>query len=201
MTPHDFALLAQAAYDDAPDIGVSKEASCAIVRDVDAGRVIAFPGTDSVADLLTDFNIDSASAPMIGPLHDGFWTAYARIKPAILAAAAGHKIIFVGHSLGAALAEVAAADFVANGNAVEAVYAFAPPRISPRSMVAHILRDTQVNQYRKGNDIVPTVPPLWFHGSMSMVQIGTPAWPFPNLKDHELAGYIAALDNGQATSG
>lgn len=201
MTPYDFALIAQEAYNAAPDIGSADGASAAIVRDVATGRVIAFPGTDSVADLLTDFDVTPDTAPLLGPLHGGFWQAYAKIKADILAAASGHRpVMFVGHSLGAALATIAAADFVANGNAVGGVYAFAPPRIAPGSTVATILRSTPVYQYRKGNDIVPTVPPLWFHGSMCMIEIGQAALPFPNLKDHELAGYIAALNNGQATS-
>lgn len=196
MSPIDFALLAQAAYDDAPDIGSG--ASSAIVRDTEAGRAIAFPGTDSWGDLLTDFTVAPDAAPLLGPVHGGFWAAYAAMKQQVIEAASGHdSIIFVGHSLGAALATLAAADFVANGNAINSVYAFAPPRVSPISMVSMVLQSTPVYQYRKGNDIVPIVPPLWFHGSMNVVPIGQAAYPFPNLKDHALAGYIAALQNGQ----
>ena len=200
MTPFDAALLAQAAYDDAPDIGTAKSPGCCIVRDVDVGRVIAFPGTDSFGDLLTDFSIATDAPALLGPVHGGFWKAYASIKAQIIEAASGHLVTFVGHSLGAALATIAAADFRANGNPVVGVYAFAPPKVSPGQVLASVLLNTPVNQYRKGNDIVPTVPPAWFHGSPVMNSIGQPCYPFLNLKDHALAGYISALQNGPATS-
>lgn len=198
MTPYDFALLAQEAYQAKPDIGTGLTASCCIVRDVADGRVIAFPGTDSVADLLTDFSVDTQVPPLIGPLHGGFWQAYAVIKQRIIEATAGaDNVIFVGHSLGAALAEVAAADYIANGNNfVSAVYAFAPPKISPTNQIACILRGTPIFQYRNGNDIVPTVPPAWYHATSAFDSIGTPAWPFLNLADHKLDRYISALQNG-----
>lgn len=200
MTPLDAALLAQAAYDDTPDIGTAKSAGCCIVRDADVGRVIAFPGTDSFTDLLTDFSVGTDAPPLLGPVHGGFWSAYASIKEQIIEAVSGHLVVFIGHSLGAALATIAAADFRANGNPVVGVYAFAPPKVSPSQAIANVLVKTPVFQYRKGNDIVPTVPPAWFHGSRLMKPIGQPSYPFLNLKDHALAGYISALQNGPATS-
>jgi triacylglycerol lipase len=197
MSAIDYALLAQEAYSAAPDIGVAGNASCAIVRDTAAGRVIAFPGTDSFADLLTDFDVDPDHAPLLGPIHGGFWQTYAAMKAQIVAAAAGQTVTFVGHSLGAALAIVAAADFVANGNAVGSVYGFAPPKVSPQNTINTVLARTQMFLFRNGNDVVPIVPPLWYRGSPAIQQIGKPSLPFPNLKDHALALYIAALPNGQ----
>ena len=192
MIALDFALIAQEAYSTTPDIGVARGPSCAIVRDVADGRVIAFPGTDSVADLLADFDVRPDPVPFLGHVHGGFWSAYLAIQREIIDAASGREVIFVGHSLGAALAIVAAASFVSNGNPVKAVWGFAPPRVSPDSGIAAVLSKTPTTLYRNGNDAVPAVPPLWPQ-SGSLIQIGKAALPFINLKDHALSRYIDAL--------
>ncbi|CAJ2711987.1 lipase family protein [Burkholderia pseudomallei] len=192
MTPHDYALLAQEAYTAKPDIGSAPGPSCAIVRQTPAGLVIAFPGTDSFADLLADFDVTPDAVPGLGHVHGGFWNAYAAIQGEVIAAASGQEVIFVGHSLGAALAIVSAASFVANGNPVKAVWGFAPPRVSPEPSISAVLAKTPMALYRNGNDAVPAVPPLWPQ-SGSLIQIGKAALPFINLKDHALARYINAL--------
>ena len=192
MTPRAYALLAQEAYSAKPDIGSAPGPSCAIVRQTPDGLVIAFPGTDSFSDLLTDFDVKPDPVPFLGHVHGGFWDAYASIQDDVIAAASGQEVIFVGHSLGAALAIVAAASFVANGNSVKAIWGFAPPRVSPDQCISSVLAKTPMALYRNGNDAVPAVPPLWPQ-SGSMIQIGKAALPFINLKDHALARYINAL--------
>lgn len=192
MNARDYALLAQEAYSAPHDIGNGSGPSCAIVRDVADGRVIAFPGTDSVADLLADFDVKPDPVPFLGHVHGGFWNAYQAIQQEVIDAVAGDPVIFVGHSLGAALAIVAAASFVANGNLVKAVWGFAPPRVSPDISISSVLAGTHMNLYRNGNDAVPAVPPMWPQ-SGSLIQIGKASLPFINLKDHSLSRYIAAL--------
>lgn len=192
MNARDYAMLAQEAYSAPHDIGNGNGPSCAIVRDVADGRVIAFPGTDSVADLLADFDVKPDPVPFLGHVHGGFWNAYQAIQQEVTNAVAGNPVIFVGHSLGAALAIVAAASFVANGNPVKAVWGFAPPRVSPDASISSVLAGTHMNLYRNGNDAVPAVPPMWPQ-SGSLIQIGKASLPFINLKDHSLSRYIAAL--------
>lgn len=192
MNARDYALLAQEAYSAPHDIGGGSGPSCAIVRDVADGRVIAFPGTDSVADLLADFDVKPDPVPFLGHVHGGFWNAYQAIQQEVIDAVSGNPVIFVGHSLGAALAIVAAASFVANGNPVKAVWGFAPPRVSPDASISSVLAGTHMNLYRNGNDAVPAVPPMWPQ-SGSLIQIGKASLPFINLKDHSLSRYIAAL--------
>lgn len=192
MNARDYALLAQEAYSAPHDIGTGNGPACAIVRDVADGRVIAFPGTDSVADLLADFDVKPDPVPFLGHVHGGFWNAYQAIQQEVIEAVGGDPVIFVGHSLGAALAIVAAASFVANGNPVKAVWGFAPPRVSPDASISSVLAGTHMNLYRNGNDAVPAVPPMWPQ-SGSLIQIGKASLPFINLKDHSLSRYIAAL--------
>ena len=192
LLPVDYARLAQEAYSAKPDIGSAPGPSCAIVRKTADGLVIAFPGTDSVADLLADFDVKPDPVPLLGHVHGGFWSAYLAIQNEVIAAASGQDVIFVGHSLGAALAVVAAASFVANGNPVKAVWGFAPPRVSPEPCISTVLAKTPMALYRNGNDAVPAVPPLWPQ-SGSLIQIGKASLPFINLKDHALERYIAAV--------
>lgn len=80
-----------------------------------AGRdaIIAFRGTErAVGDLLTDLKIIRTHTPD-GALHSGFWEGYDRIHSAAAdfaaqAAGRGGRVWLTGHSLGGALAVVAA---------------------------------------------------------------------------------------------
>ncbi|MFM0044151.1 lipase family protein [Paraburkholderia sediminicola] len=188
----DYALIAQEAYSAKPDIGSVPGPSCAIVRNTADGLVIAFPGTDSIADLLTDFNVTPTAVPGLGRIHNGFWQAWSAIAPQVESAAGDAPVTFVGHSLGAALAIIAGASRVAAGKPVQAVYGFEPPRVSPEPTIGNVLAKTSVILFKNGNDAVTDVPPLWPQ-SAKLIGIGTPRYPWPNLRDHAIARVITAL--------
>ena len=192
LLPVDYARLAQEAYSAKPDIGSAPGPSCAIVRQTADGLVIAFPGTDSVADLLADFDVTPDPVPVLGRIHRGFWKAWSAISPQIESTAGEAPVTFVGHSLGAALAVIAGAARVASGKPVQAVYGFEPPRVSPEPTINNVLAKTSVILYKNGNDAVTDVPPLWPQ-SANLIGIGKPCYPFPNLRDHAIARVIAAL--------
>jgi hypothetical protein len=190
MTPRDFALIAQEAYSAAPDIGKADSASRAIVRRTAVGLVVAFPGTDNLPCLEADLDIETTMVPGAGEVHKGFWQAWDAISVDVLAAIDGKPVTLVGHSLGAAIALMAALEMTISGNAPVAVYGFEPPRISPgcgpRAALAHV----PLWLYKNGGDIVPDLPLGWKHGG-TLEFIGTPAPP--NLADHRIARVIAAL--------
>lgn len=192
MNARDYALLAQEAYSAKPDIGSCPGPSCAIVRDTAAGRVIAFPGTDSIADLLADFDVTPTAVPSLGRIHQGFYKAWSAISVQVESAAGDAPVTFVGHSLGAALSIIAGAARVAAGKPVQAVYGFEPPRVSPEPTIGNLLSRTSVILYKNGNDAVTDVPPRWPQ-SAQLIGIGKPCYPWPNLRDHALARVIAAL--------
>ena len=192
MTPRDFALIAQEAYNAPPDIGQSDSASRAIVRHTDAGLVIAFPGTDNAACFAADFDIEPFDVDGIGKVYRGFWNAWDAISLPVLGAIAGQTVTLVGHSLGAAMAICAAAYMAVGGNAPAAVFAFEPPRVGDDMGIRTALARVPLYLFRNGNDMVTDLPPEGHHPAM-LTPIGSPAFPFPNLADHAIAKVIAAL--------
>ncbi|AIO24848.1 lipase family protein [Burkholderia cepacia] len=192
MTPRDYALLAQEAYSAKPDIGKAASASRAIVRQTAAGLVVAFPGTDNLDCVAADLDAHPIDVIGIGQVHHGFWKAWGAIAVDVLAAIDGHPVTLVGHSLGAAIAIMAASAMVAAGHAPVAVYGFEPPRVSTNGSVAALLAEVPLKLYKNGNDIVPELPLDWHHAGV-IQQIGRPMFPIPNVTDHAISRVITAL--------
>lgn len=192
MIARDFALLAQEAYSAAPDIGKAESASRAIVRNTAAGLVIAFPGTDNADCLDADLDFVPVTVPGVGQVHGGFWKAWQAISVPVLAAIDGKPVTLVGHSLGAAIAIMAAIEMTIGGNPPAAVYGFEPPRVAPSGNVAALLAAVKMNLYKNGNDLIPELPPEWAHAA-TLIPIGKPSFPFSNLADHAIAKVITAL--------
>jgi hypothetical protein len=132
------------------------------VADGQDAMLVVFAGTDPMvlANWLTDFN----ALPTPDGMHAGFEAALRVVWPTLQSVlrdhGSGKRLLFAGHSLGAAIAALAArhaSDLVA----VEGVYAFGMPRCgSPAFAEAYdaVLGDCT---YRlvNGHDVVPTVPP------------------------------------------
>ncbi len=191
MTPRDYARLAQRAYLVHPQIGAESSAARAIVE----GDAVAFPGSNNLACWLADLDADVVQVDSLGALHHGFWKAFSSISGQLMALPA--PAVTVGHSEGAALAILFAAQLCVAGRAPRAVYGFEPPRVSADDVLAKLLtaHGVQVNLYRNGEDVVPLVPRLlhsWQHPA-PLIEIGHAAWPVPNVEDHELTRVIQAL--------
>ncbi|MBB5509547.1 lipase family protein [Paraburkholderia atlantica] len=192
MNARDFALIAQESYTSTPDIGVEESASRAIVRHTEAGLVVAFPGSDNGACWEADFDVLPVSVPGAGEVHSGFLNAWRAISVPVLAAIAGQPVTLVGHSLGAAIALMAAMDMTISGNPPAAVYCFEPPRVSPDMTLRTLLASVPLHLFKNGLDIVPDVPLGWQHPAL-VTHIGKPALPFPNVLDHAIERVIGAL--------
>lgn len=192
MTPYDYALIADEAYSADPDIGEEDTASRAIVRNTPDGLCIAFPGTNNLASWIADLDAHMVPVDGIGPVHHGFWKAWLAIADPVLNAIGDQPVTFVGHSLGAAIAIMAAAMATAAGKPPIAVYGFEPPRVSSDMSIRTLLAGVPLHLYRNGNDIVPTVPWGCYHAGI-LTGIGEALLPIPNVQDHMMTRVLGAL--------
>ncbi|MCW5747533.1 MAG: lipase family protein [Alphaproteobacteria bacterium] len=127
--------------------------------------LVVFAGTDPVepANWLTNFN----TLPTPDDMHAGFDAAVEIIWPALQAAlagrAAGTRLFFTGHSLGAAIAVLAARRAAASAG-IDGVYAYGMPRCGGRTFADTYDAVLGERTYRfvNGHDVVPTVPPTRF---------------------------------------
>lgn len=192
MNARDIALIAQEAYSAAPDIGLADSASRAILRDTPSGLVVAFPGSNDLACWKADFNFLPQNIPGLGCVHRGFWDAWQAIETDVWAAIDGRPVIFAGHSLGAAIAILAAAASTNGGNPPEAVYGFEPPRVSFDLSIRTVLAQVPTHLYKNGNDIVPDLP-FGAHHPALLNKIGKALLPIPNVRDHMMDRVLLAL--------
>jgi pimeloyl-ACP methyl ester carboxylesterase len=125
------------------------------VAESDAALVVAFAGTDPVvaSNWITDFNIRTGS----GGIHSGFSDGVERVWPTLVAALKGttKPISLIGHSLGGALAVVAAWRLIGDGSElsetmpfggiidtarIAGVLTFGMPRVGDAGFAAACLR-------------------------------------------------------------
>lgn len=195
MTPYDFCLIAQEAYTAPPDIGVADSASRAIVRQTESGLVMAFPGSDNLPCWITDLDIATVPVDGVGDVHRGFWTAWQAISAAVIQEIGDTPVTLVGHSLGAAIAIMAALSLTLAGKPPVAVYGFEPPRVSKGLGAAAVLVNVDVVLFKNGGDVVPDLPPLMNHAAL-LTHIGSPA--LPNVPDHYISRVLGSLAAAQA---
>lgn len=132
--------------------------------------VLAFRGTLSLEDWLHDLDFFPAAyspVPDYGTVHQGFQVAYLAVRNSVVSQfkkiSPGYtRVIITGHSLGAALSELAAPDLLHNfGLRVPPeVHNFAGPRVGHHDFSS--LFDVQIDVcFRVVNtwDIVPSLPP------------------------------------------
>ncbi len=126
--------------------------------------IVAFRGTEPSEwkDLITDMKARQIELETGGKVHAGFQSGllsvWDQMKPEIeRLSASGRSVWMTGHSLGAALAVLAAHDYQKPAN----VYTFGAPRIGDAGFVEHYHQST----FRVVNntDLVADVPPpLWY---------------------------------------
>jgi pimeloyl-ACP methyl ester carboxylesterase len=140
--------------------------------------VVSFRGTKGIRDLLTDisirkvaFQVGREPSNSAGKVHRGFLAALDSIWDQVLAAVnelgPARPVFVTGHSLGAALAQLAAIRLAANGQTVAAVYLYGSPRVGDADFVTAYNKLLEKKTYLHINhtDIVATIPPGWlgFH--------------------------------------
>ncbi len=105
----------------------------AFIAGNDATIIVAFKGTQSPKDFLTDAEFELADTPY-GKVHDGFYKALIEVWEDMFKTIESFKdnnqtVWFCGHSLGAALATLAAAEYVlVKHKTINGLYTIGQPR-------------------------------------------------------------------------
>jgi pimeloyl-ACP methyl ester carboxylesterase len=159
----------------------------AVVAVKDDCLVISFRGTKGAKDFLTDilfrkepFRVGRGKSGSAGRVHRGFLGAFSSVWNKVLAAVdelgPDRPIFVTGHSLGAALAQLAALSLAAKGKRVAGVYLYGSPRAGDEDFVQayNQLLESRTYLHINNTDIVTTVPPAW----LGFRHVGQPARRF-----------------------
>lgn len=140
------------------------QAFLARTRAPDGAMILAFRGTSSLKDWMTDVDINLVNGPG-GRVHDGFLCAlnsvWRRLAKLIEATRERRKLWITGHSLGGALATLATAKFrLELAQPVNGLYTFGSPRVGNEEFARHFDADFYYQYYRvvNNNDVVPRIP-------------------------------------------
>ena len=163
------AELATIGFDDYVEIEVPAVSLQAFVAAREDAVVVAFRGSQDVTDWLVNFSfaqVDGDLYDLPGRVHLGFSSALAAAwEPLVSAvqerAAGGVPVWVTGHSLGGAMATLAAARFLELGLNVAPVYVFGQPRAGDQEFADAMQIEFEERFYRFANglDVVPRVPP------------------------------------------
>jgi triacylglycerol lipase len=149
--------------------------------------VIAFRGTNPSE--LADWIVNLTFSPFLldeGRVHQGWYSAYKSLEPAILEAIPAdeqysRKLWVTGHSLGGALAVVCNYSLIDRGMTVTSTVTFGQPMVSD-ARLAGFLGSHATGRYVRvvnENDVVPKLPPwtyvhfgklAWFRGETVVVR-------------------------------
>jgi hypothetical protein len=136
------------------------------VRDAREGKealaVVAFRGTDKddLSDILDDVKILLDKWERGGKVHRGFTRGLGEVRAGLEQArkSVACRILFTGHSLGAALATLLASAWKRDARMKDTLYTFGSPRVGDADFVA-TLAGVKGSRYIDCCDAVPRLPP------------------------------------------
>lgn len=187
--------------------------------------VLCFRGTEPTEfnDIKADLNAWPDKAHIGRRVHNGFQTEVDDVWPLVLKTLdkkldPDHKIYICGHSLGGAMATIAASRLQPR---VNCLYTFGSPRVGAFGW--HKLLKVEHYRYVNNNDIVPTVPFVMMgyghHGTLCYINHygelrkmttwqrikdkirGYKAGILDGLGDHNMDNYIAATEKAYGKQG
>ena len=180
--------------------------------------VFALRGSSSASDFFTDaivWKTDCSELAVPSALvHAGFYDQFRSVKYDLLATVYAHarkrpvpRFEFVGHSLGGALATIAAAVTKALVPHAEVSCAtFGSPRVGNGAFVAFFNERVDSVRYVHGNDMVTLVPRLWYEHVAGGTQLGPQRTDLLSTyvgvaADHSMDAYGKALPLGKQDTG
>ena len=168
--------------------------------------IIAFRGTDDRSDVISDINVIPLYKKKYGWIHRGVYNAaeelIGQVKNAIKYLNADNKPIYItGHSLGGAMACIAALMLENEGYHISGVITFGAPKCGKSGFKAKFQKEiVHSKQYMFDRDPVPKVPRgymFWKHPGKKLVEpkfdeIKKSWWSwtwFGNPKCHSMDNY------------
>jgi pimeloyl-ACP methyl ester carboxylesterase len=130
--------------------------------------LVAFRGTESIRDWLADLNARRVTRDY-GLVHRGFYHAFNDVRlqlEAILASLPGRRVVLTGHSLGGAIATVAAAEWLNAGSfRIGSVYTYGQPRVGNEAFRQYLNGKVgeSFSRFVNDDDLVTRVPPGFKH--------------------------------------
>ncbi|OYV04747.1 MAG: hypothetical protein CFE26_15235 [Verrucomicrobiales bacterium VVV1] len=128
--------------------------------------IVSFRGTENLGDWMSNLNLIGTTRPY-GRVHRGFLGAFKIVEQKLLDELRNHpgkNVLLTGHSLGGALALIAAAEW-RDSIKPSWIYTFGQPAVGKKdfkdSLSAHY--DDRYYRFVNDRDIVPMIPPLYRH--------------------------------------
>jgi len=168
QAPDEKAILADLKAQDDKFIsvfGTDKNSAQAALIEHEDYICLAFRGTDEVADWLDNINAFSTKK-LFGEFHRGFWKSVEDVwqplmeRLEVCQVNKKRPVFFTGHSLGGAMATIAAARFIQQDRPFTSVYTFGQPRALTRdtARIFNIECKDRYFRFHNNNDIVTRVP-------------------------------------------
>lgn len=141
------------------------DTQCFVASDSNTA-IVAFRGTESLGDWISNLNTLSRTKSY-GIVHRGFLNAFEIVKnelERVLHTMSVNSILLTGHSLGGALATVAAAEWQGSFP-INGVYTYGQPAVGKQKFPSFIRENYNQKFFRFVNDddVVPRVPPTYKH--------------------------------------
>ena len=141
----------------------------------DAHTVLCFRGSCDPRHWIFNVGALLVDWPHGGKVHMGFQQAYRKLKPTLeqeFADRPTNQMVIAGHSLGAALAQLAASDL---GVPCRSTYTFGSPRPGNREFRDTLEAKTTIHRIVHGHDFVTQLPQHWKRlNSLAFVHPGLP---------------------------
>ena len=149
--------------------------------------LVSFRGTESVADWLSNLDLLSEERSY-GKLHRGFLNSFQIARPLLTvfltyATAEDKKVWLTGHSLGGALAMIAAAELI-DSLSTAGIYTYGQPKTGDSAVrqFFELKFAGKFHRFVNDDDVVPQVPPyyvhvgrlIWFDGNGNVKRLDEP---------------------------
>lgn len=166
--PDEAAILVDLQAEDADFIsvvGTNRNSAQAALIEHRNYYCLAFRGTDEIADWLDNINIFSEKV-LFGEFHRGFWKSLADVWDPLyeryqeLRQNNRRPLFLTGHSLGGAMATVAAAKLLHEDKPFTSAYTFGQPRTMTlaTARIFNVEAKSKFFRFQNNNDIVTRVP-------------------------------------------